>query len=55
MEVRFGSMAADRDVPAYVCCTPEQRTSVCEPELGRNVHQRTCECTSEWLKNLTFD
>src|SRR6516225_9999770 len=30
-------MAVDRDVLAYVCYTPEQRTSVCRPELARNV------------------
>src|SRR6516164_3412302 len=34
---RFGSMAVDRDVLAYVCYTPEQGTSVCRPELGRNM------------------
>ena len=36
-DFRSGSMAVDRDVLAYVCYTPEQRTSVCRPELGRNM------------------
>jgi len=37
-DVRVGSMAVDLDVLAYVCYTPEQRTSVCRPELGRKCH-----------------
>jgi hypothetical protein len=39
----LGSMAVDRDVLAYVCYTPEQRTSVCRPELGRNGHSETAD------------